>query len=217
MSLASNNPAFAGSPQVNLLPAAYEVRCRRARRLRSWVVLGAMLLALQVTAAVALREMGTKTRDLQQGLMVAENQQQSLKKRIQGLAAQQADLDKQLELAEHLNRKHRWSELLSHLSDTLPPTVVLVGCESNPPKSTAKGQEGASVRPAADKGKGPAEPADVATGLVITGVATDHGAVAALLRKLNESGKLGRCSLESTQRQAYLKGEGVFFTIRTQW
>lgn len=201
---------------VNLLPAAYKLRCRRHERLRRWIAIGVIAVSVEVVLALMVRQMGGRTRELQRGLADAEQQRNTVNQRLDELTAREVELDRQLRLADQLNRKHRWSELLSAVSMSLPNNVVLARCESNPAKSAGgRAQAVQVVRPA--EGASAAESQDVAGGLVIGGVATDHDAVAAFLRNLNAGGGVGRCSLESTMRQPYLNGEGVFFTIRTQW
>jgi Tfp pilus assembly protein PilN len=119
-------------------------------------------------------------------------------------------------LAEQLNRKHRWSELLIGVTQCLPDTAVLTRLESDPPKCGNASLQAVQVRAPAEKNAS-VEPTDVANGLIISGVATDHGSVATFLRNLNTRGRVGRCLLESTMRQPYLTGEGVMFTIKTKW
>ncbi|MBI4581329.1 MAG: PilN domain-containing protein [Planctomycetes bacterium] len=203
--------------RVNLVPAAYALRCRRSRRLRRWVQAGAVAVGVQIAAAALLRPVGSQARFLQRGLIDAEQQQRALNKRLVDLSVEEADLKKQMELAEHLNRKHRWSGLLSALAASLPNTVVLTRCETDPIKSGAASAQVVQANQPGNAAPAEAEPPDVARGLVITGVAVDHDSVAALLRNFNGTGRAGRCSLESTMRQPYLNGEGVFFTIRTRW
>ncbi len=212
--------SVAASPlrvRVNLLPAAYELRCRRGVRLRRWVAAGVLVIGLQVAAAVVLRQMGSQARDLQRGLIGAQHQEITLRQRLDTMTTREGELERQLSLAEQLNRKHRWSELLVRVTACLPNTVVLTRCESDPAKSSTAGASTAVVRSTGGKPGGAGESTDVAGGLVISGVAMDHDSVASFLRNLNGKGRVGRCSLESSMRQPYLKGEGVFFTVRTKW
>jgi Tfp pilus assembly protein PilN len=202
--------------QVNLLPAAYELRYQRNRQFRGWVAVIVTIVCIQVLACVVLRQMSSQARELQQGLRDAEQQQKLLGEKIQELGLQQVDWERKMKLAEQLNCKHRWSELLSDVTWGLPDTIVLTRLESDPAKCGNAPLQVVKVRTPADK-NAPAEPADVANGLVITGVATDHGSVAVFLRNLNAQGRVGRCLLESTMRQPYLTGEGVMFTIKTKW
>jgi Tfp pilus assembly protein PilN len=202
--------------RVNLLPAAYELRCQRHLRLRRWIAAGVIVVGLQVAGTIALRQMGSRSRELQRGLADAEMQRVTLNQRLDELTSQENDLQRQLKLAEKLNRKHRWSELLAAVSSSLPNTVILTQCESDPPRSANQKASVVQVARPGDK-PAPAEAGDVAGGLVIGGVALDHDSVASFLRNLNASGRVGRCSLESSMRQPYLKGEGVFFTIKTRW
>lgn len=202
--------------RVNLLPAAYELRCRRTRQMRSWAAVCIAIVCAQIAVAVVLRQMSSQARQLQQGLVQAEQQQLSLTGRIRAIESQQADSDRQIRLADQLNCKHRWSELLTNVIRCMPDSVVLTKLESEPAKCGNPSLHMVTVRTPADK-ISPTEPIDVATGLVIRGMATDHDSVAMFLRNLNTRGEAGRCLLESTIRQPYLTGEGVLFTIKTQW
>lgn len=203
--------------RVNLLPSAYELRYQRARRLRRWVIVGSAVLALQVPAFVMIRQMGTQARGLQHGLQMAEGQRRSIQTRIDALTVQQADLDSQLLLAERLSRKHRWSQLFETVAACLPDTVVLTRVDTDPPRADDDAAAPALRVRAATEREDASGPRSVAAGLVIGGVAMDHDSVAVFLRNLNATGRVGRCSLESTMRQPFLKGEGVFFTVRSQW
>jgi Tfp pilus assembly protein PilN len=206
-----------GQPiRINLLPAAYELRYQRARRMRRWVAVGVAVIAVQVAAAVTLRQMGGQARELQRGLVDAEHQQRTINARLESLGNEQEEVERQLKLTQQLNRKHRWSELLAAVTQCLPETVVLTRVETNPAKSGTVSVQSVPMRGPGGKNL-PQELVDVANGLVITGVATDHDAVTAFLRNLNVRGHVGRCVPESTVRQPYLTGEGVLFTIKTKW
>jgi len=204
------------SPRANLLPAAYELRYQRRRRLRRWVAAGVVVMALQLPALVVLRQLGTQARTLQQGLLEAERQREVLEGKLSALKAGQTEVDQQIRLADRLARKHRWSELFTGMSACLPPTAVLTKLESDPPQAGTSSTPVLRVRSNNTEAPGPESQA-VAQGMVITGVAVDHETVAEFLRNLNGQRLAGRCSLESTMRQPYLSGEGVAFTIRTKW
>lgn len=202
--------------RVNLLPSAYELRYQRTRRLRRWVTVGIVLVAMQIPAFILIRQMGSQARELQRGLWAADQQRQVIHARIQALTAHQDEVDRQQQLADQLTRKHHWSGLFAAVSGCLPETVVLTRLETDPPKSGANAPAILPVRGLAG-GEGGSESSGVARGLIISGVAIDHDSVAAFLRNLNAGGQLGRCSLESTLRQPFLDAEAVSFTVRTQW
>ncbi len=202
--------------RVNLLPAAYELRYQRTRRLRRWVTVGTVLLAMQIPAFVLIRQMGGQARELQRGLAAAEQQRQVINTRMQAIAAEQDEVDRQTQLAERLTRKHHWSRLFATVSMCLPETAVLTRLETDPPKSGPTASAVLPVRGLAGNRDG-TEGSGAARGLIISGMAMDHESVAAFLRNLNAGGQLGRCSLESTLRQPFLDGEGVSFTVRAQW
>jgi len=203
--------------RVNLLPAAYVLRCRRTRRLRQWIAVGAVVVALQVPAVLALRQMGVQARQLQQGIADAMQQRAVVTTRLAALAVEQAEAQRQLELAERLSRKHRWSELLATIADCVPDTAVLMRVESDPPRSQGSSGVVLAARGPAGQAGTAAEGDHAAGGLLISGMGIDHDAVTAFLRNLNARGRVGRCTLESATRQPFMDGEGVSFTVRMQW
>lgn len=202
--------------RVNLLPADYELRYQRTRRLRRWVTIGCIILALQVPAFITIRRMGTQARELQRSLELAGLQHQTIQTRLAALAAQQVEVDRQIELADRLSRKHRWSELFETVAACLPETAILTKLDTDPPRGGGDGNPTPRMRAAVHKDEG-GSVEGVAAGVVIGGVAMDHDSVAVFLRNLNATGKVGRCSLDSTMRQPFLEGDGVSFTVRAQW
>jgi len=182
-----------------------------------WVTVGVVVIALQVPAVLTLRQLGRQSRELQRGLAAAEQQRASIQARSAKLAVEHAEVQRQIALAERLSRKHRWSELFAALSECVPETAVLTRLETDPPTASVVSGPIVPVRgpgvTAEDEGK----QASVARGLVISGVAVDHDSVARFLKNLNNRGQVGQCTLESALRQPFLNGEGVWFTIRTQW
>ncbi len=213
------------SPRVNLLPAAYQRRSRRSRRLRVWLAAGSGLLAVELLVGAALTEIGTRSRDLNHQLMEIAGQRENLGVKLVELTAQEQEAARQLELAEQLSRKHRWSELLGGLAAAMPGGVVLTRVATEPkdapapqaaPGNAAKSNlhkmlqpAGAATAKAPDDGR--------ARGLTLSGMAVDHQSVAEFLRQLNADGRLGSWDVESTVRQPYLGGEGVLFTLKARW
>lgn len=205
--------------QTNLLPVAYRLRCQRRRRMRVWIAVGATVLAVQVVAGVAVRQLDRRTRELKAELTQAEQQQHEVAGRLASLDDRERQVQRDLQLADQLARKHRWSELLVAVSDCLPDTAVLARFESDPPRRT---EQAIGVRAVVGGKRGRAQPGaeeqeKPAGGLHISGVATDHETVATFLRRLSADGRMGTCTLESALLQPFLRGEGVYFTIRTQW
>jgi Tfp pilus assembly protein PilN len=182
-----------------------------------WVTVGVVVVALQAPAVLMLRQLGRQSRELQQGLAAAEQQRASIQARSTKLALEHAEVQRQIALAERLCRKHRWSELFAALSECVPETAILTRLETDPPTASATGAPIVHVRGPGAKAEDDRKAANVASGLVISGVAVDHDSVATFLRNLNNLGQVGQCTLESTLRQPFLNGEGVSFTIRTQW
>ena len=206
--------------QVNFLPRAYQVRCRRSRRIQRWVVICAALLVAQGLSAHFLSFMARDTRETRKSLAAMDREAQDLNIQIARLNAQQRDLRRRLQLVERLGQKHRWSEVLVKLAGHMPETVTLTSLQTDPPKgqvvqSASTGQPGRPQPPkTAQKNE---SDGSIATGFLITGIATDHESVARFMRSLNSETEWGRCQLESTSRLPNAKGEAVTFAVRMRW
>jgi hypothetical protein len=207
--------------QVDFLPKSYRLRCRRASRIRHWLILCAALVASQVLSAHFLYYLARQVRQERVDLAAVEKDRQELSVNQARLVARQRDLSRRVLLVDRLARKHHWSQVLVAIAGRLPQTAMLTGLQTEP----AKGQVAAPVSSSGRPNPTPPKPAGqqdtrkqgIASGLLITGMATDHESVAELLRALNEENELGRCQLESTNRQPFLTGQGVTFTIRMRW
>lgn len=204
--------------RINLLPVAYELRYRRSLRLKRWVAVGVAVIALQIPAFIGLRGLGSHARELQRGLAAAKQQRDAVNVRLAAIALQQAEVDRQIQLAERLANKHHWSDLFASVAASLPDKAVLTRIETDPPKAGQSSTGVLLVRaPAGANATGAASESQLAGGLLIQGIALDHDTVASFLKDLNASGAVGQCSLETSQRQPFLSGEAVFFTVRTKW
>ena len=205
--------------KVNFLPRAYQLRCRRARRVWRWLVVCAAILAGQGLSAHFLRIMASDVRESRRRLVLMEKNVQEMNAQLARLGAQQRDLARRVQLVDRLGRKHRWSEVLDELVGHLPSTVMLTDLQTDPPKGpaaqTVTGTE--ARRQGARPGEGQRSGAGVATGLLISGVATDHESIALFMRALNAEEQWGRCQLEATSRKPFMDGEAVNFTIRMRW
>jgi Tfp pilus assembly protein PilN len=206
--------------QVNFLPRAYQLRCRRAGRIRHWLIFCAALIAAQMLSVHFLSYLARQVRQERAHLAAVEKERQALSINQARLVARQRDLSRRLLLVDRLARKHHWSRVLIAMAGRLPQTVMLTGLQTEPPKGQVLVPAPPSGRPNQTPKPGVQQDArkqGVAEGLLITGMATDHESVAELLRALNEENQLGRCQLESTSRQPFMNGEGVTFTIRMRW
>jgi Tfp pilus assembly protein PilN len=207
--------------QVNLLPKAYQVRCRRAGRIRRWLLFCGTLVMAETLSAHFLHLLAAQVREDRAHLAAVEKESQELATQQARLIARQRDLSSRLLLIDRLARKHYWSRVLTTVSGRLPETVVLTGLQTEPPKGqvVAPPANAARLAESALKPGGKPEPRrqGVATGFLLTGIATDHESVAELMKGLNQERQFGQCQLEATNRQPYMSGEGVTFTIRMRW
>lgn len=205
--------------KVNFLPRAYRLRCRRSHRIRRWVVVCAAVLVGQGLSAHFLRIMASDVRETRLRLVLMEKDVQEMNVQLARLSAQQRDLSRRAQLVDRLGRKHHWSEVLRELAGHLPSTVMLTDLQTDPPKGqaaqtvTATGARSLGPRPV----EAPRSDQGVATGFLLSGVATDHESIARFMRALNAEERWGRCQLEATSRKPFMDGEAVSFTIRMRW
>jgi Tfp pilus assembly protein PilN len=207
--------------RVNFLPKAYRVRCRRAGRIRHWLVFCGALILAEVLSARFLCLLARQVSEDRHHLAIVEREKQELSVAGAGLAARQRDLSRRASLVDRLARKHRWSQVLTAMAGRLPDTVMLTGLQTEPPKGQVVVPPPSAGRPneAIPKPDTKTQPdkESIATGFLLTGIATDHESVAELMRGLNQESRLGPCQLQATNRQPFLNGEGVTFSIRLRW
>ncbi len=206
--------------QVNLLPAEYRRRTRRARRLKVWIALSVAMLVAQLMSAMFLRLKSDETYRARKEIAELQARQRSLTKELASLAAQQRARSRRTALIAKLRRKHQWSWALKALTDEMPSNAVLTRLSSDPPRDAGLGarlpqlskRSGSRNAPATDGGKD-----GTATGILIEGISTNQESVMGFLGALHDDSKLGACELKSTTRQPFLDGHGVAFTIQTRW
>jgi Tfp pilus assembly protein PilN len=200
--------------QVNLLPKWYRLRRQRKMRMQRWCMLCGALIAAQVLGANFLGYLAKETRQSRRELESLQADQQKLHDKIGTLRTEWQELDRRIQLANKLNRKHYWSNVLATIAGNLPERAMLTALETEPRRGRVikKSNNSRSRSNVQDEKQN-----DLAEGLLISGVATDHEAVATLLRALNTKEKFGHCFLESTNRETFMQIEVVAFTIRTKW
>ncbi|MBN1347647.1 MAG: PilN domain-containing protein [Phycisphaerae bacterium] len=208
--------------QVNLLPAKYKRRAKRSRRIKLWLTLSVVVLCAEVLSALFLMPRAEQTREALDHAAWMQEKQPTLIKEHAALQAEKLEVARQLALSEQLRRKHRWSQVFSGLMRQLPEKILLTGLKSDPPRDqtiAAKTAAGAGLTPWGKREAAETTPdkSSTASGLVITGLAVDYEAVAALLGGLSDRSGLGTCELESTARQPFMNGEAVTFSIRMRW
>ena len=205
--------------QVTLLPPEYHWRARRGRRLRMWLTLCVAAVLSQAVLAVAVHYSAGETRVRISQIVEMRSEEQALIKQLAVLKADHQAVRRRVVLAEQLRRKHRWSRALCDLVEAVPETAMLTRVHTVPPRAEAPKQRKTQPERLAVLGdrqqKSPDE--SVARGLVIDGVATDHESVAGLLKRLNDTRRLGTCELLSTHQQPFRDGHAVALSIRSEW
>lgn len=205
--------------QVNLLPAEYHWRARRGRRLRMWLALCAAAVVSQAVLAVAVHYLARETRVRIAQIADMRSDEQALIKQLAVLKADHQAVRRRVVLAEQLRRKHRWSRTFGDLVEAVPQTAMLTRVQTIPPRAEApkprKTQSERLVLPGDRQQKPPG--GNVARGFLIDGLATDHESVAGLLKRLNDTRRLGVCELLSTRQQPFGDGHAVALSIRSEW
>jgi len=205
--------------QVNLLPPEYHWRARRGRRLRMWLTLCVAAVVSQAVLAAAVHYFAVETRLRMSQIVEMRSEEQALIKQLAAVKADHQAVRRRVVLAEQLRRKHRWSRALSELVEAVPETAMLTRVHTIPPRAEAPKQRKThperSALPSNRRQKPPDE--RVARGLVIDGLATDHESVASLLKRLNDTRRLGIFELLSTQQQPFKDGHAVALSIRSEW
>ncbi len=205
--------------QVNLLPPEYHWRARRGRRLRMWLTLCAAAVVSQAVLAATVHYLAGDTRTNLVEIVDMRGEQQALIKQLAALKADRRAMQRRAILAEQLQRKHHWSRTLGDLVEAVPQMAMLIRVQTIPPRAEApKQRKTQPARPALlgdRQQKPPGE--NVARGFLIDGLATDHESVAGLLKRLNDTRRLGVCELLSTHQQPFRDGHAVALSIRSEW
>ena len=205
--------------QVNLLPPEYQWRARRGRRLRMWLTLCVAAVVGQAVLAVAVHYLAGETKLRIAQIVDMRSGEQALIKQLAALRADHQATRRRVILAEQLRRKHRWSRTLGDLVEAVPQTAMLTRLQTIPPRAEAPKQRKRQPerlnlfgdRPQKTPGEG------VARGLMIDGLAADHESAAGLLKRLNETRRLGTSELLSTRQQPFRDGHAVALSIRSEW
>ena len=205
--------------QVNLLPSEHHWRARRGRRLRMWLTLCAAATVSQAVVAVAVHYLAGDTRDRLSEIVDMRGKEQALIKQLAALEADHQAIQRRAVLAEQLRRKHQWSRTLGDLVEAVPETAMLTRVQTIPPRAEAPKPRRAQPAGLALLGGRPEKSSgeNVARGLLIDGLATDHESVAGLLKGLNDTRRLGVCELLSTHQQPFRDGHAVALSIRSEW
>ena len=158
---------------VNLLPEAY----RKARRHEKWfrrgVAIWAALMVVELCGGLALYLRAGERRDLLAATEKARDATQSLQQELAETTRQATLIETNIVLARQLRATHRWSRLLSSLSQVAPEGIVLHAMATDPPKWSRTGPK---VRPA-QKTKGKQDETETEApvkGTILSGYAAER-------------------------------------------
>jgi len=209
--------------QVNLLPESYlRVRLRH-RRFKQGLVLGVVLLAVEIAGGMALHAHARRTQNVLTEIEGMRRREQRLRKELNEPLQESERLDQEILLAEQLRSKHYWSRLLSTLSATTPPRVLLTNVATDPPrwsKSLHRSAPSASRDTEKNKALPEEEPERTPLflrGMTLRGFAADHEAMAEFVTRVHESKLFRSLDIRETRRETLLGKKGVAFELVCHW
>ena len=202
--------------RVNLLPAAYLRVRQHHHRFRVGAMIWLVLLAGEVTAGLLLNARANYTRELFTAAEAAREATLSTRQAMEEPRLHAEQLSKQVELAEKLRTKHRWSRLLAALGNATPERVLITSVQTNPPQ-WAPGTYLAAVQAAADSKDRTRMMPPLLTGITITGYAVDHQDLSAFMAAVHGSGLFASMDLRQARRERFLDSEAIRFTMDCHW
>lgn len=195
--------------RVNLLPAIFEQRRARRRRVRRWVVICSLLAAAQGMMLFFVQDHVRDVRRYQSRLNeLAESNRQDKKVR-DDLKGQRDILQRDVQLAERMGDKHLWSRWLGSLSIMLPSQVTMISIQTEPAQLTETASYAGATSP-----RSVVKSADA---VKIQGSALRHEDLIGLLKALNGMKTFQSVRLEEARRDKQSGRESIGFTIVCEW
>lgn len=201
---------------VNLLPGLYVKRRRHHRRFRAAVLVGCVLLAVELGIGIVVHGRAERTRALYAAADMARLNITSTKKELDDPRRESERLGRQVQLAERLRTKHRWSRLLSTLSQITPGRVLITSISTDPPQWTAGLLAASSiVADTTATTKGPQRA--LIRGVRVTGRAIDHQDLAAFMASIHGTSTFATIDLRQARRERTGDQEAITFELECHW
>lgn len=199
---------------VNLLPMSIR-RARACRRAGAWWG-GTAGLAFVIAGGWALAargSVGDGGKELSRLLGERTRSVETLKLQTGKVAAELAVVQKELAVADRIQVRPDWSDLLGLLGEVVGPEAVIETCKVT--EATASSARAAAARGAAARNAKTEPTADPGYVLQITGAAKDQRVVSELVTAMEGTGLFTRITQQS-RRRSLLKGEAVGFDVRAE-
>ena len=206
---------------VNLIPDSVVRSHRRSRRIRHWIVVGAVAAGLVVVPVGWQLRREAKAAEL-------SNQKHS---RDSELAAVKADLaeinrfinhlDERIDRANALRTKRSWAGLLLLLVDCMPERVWLASLATEGPRVGMSSRGAAASKNALPLAPGHAGPVvttlDGARSLKLAGYAVEHETLYDFMDRLKQSQAFRHIELLKAEKEPVLWSEAVRFELTCEW
>jgi hypothetical protein len=203
--------------EANLLPVS--IRRARARRSASAVWGGAAAVAVLIAGTWALRAratMGDGGAELTRLLGEREKNVESLKLQVGRLSAELGAVLRELTIADRIQSRPEWSNLLGILGGLVGPDAVIETCKltdaPQPRAARSPGKPAGAAASAKPEAAARIEPGYI---LMITGAAKDQRTVSELVTEMEATGVFSRITQQS-RRRSLLQGEAVGFEIKAE-
>lgn len=207
------------SDAVNLLPVSIR-RARACQRACAWWS-GIAAVAFVVAGAWALRaraSIGDGGRELSRLLGERTRNVETLKLQVGRVSGELSMVQKELEVADRIQSRPDWSDLLGLLGEIIGPEAVIESCRITEASQVGgvKSTPGTKANAKSPKDGGEAAPlVEVGYVLQITGAAKDQRVVSELVTAMEGTGLFTKTTQQS-RRRSLLQGEAVGFEVRAE-
>ena len=202
---------------VNLLPGGYVKRRRHHRRFRAAVLVGCVLLGIELVVGIVVHVRAERTRELYAAADIAKQNSASMRKDLDEPQRESRRLDRELQLAERLRTKHRWSRLIGMLSQITPGRVMLTSVSTDPPQWTVGLLSGGTGVGEASNSATGASARPVLRGVRLTGQAVDHQDLALFMAAIHGSNTFASLDLRQARRERIGEQESITFELECHW
>ena len=199
---------------VNLIPLATREAHQRARRIRRWIVVGAVVAALAALPVLWQVRQHARVAELIQLKQARAAQVAAVRAELDQANQSLAELNERIERANALRTKRSWAGLLALTVGCMPDEVWLTSVATEAATAAARQR-----RPAATGDK--ADPVVVvlngARRVSLAGFALDHTHLYEFMARLNASAAFDRVQLLKAGKEPVLWSQAVRFELICTW
>ena len=203
--------------KVNLMSSKLRLTRRRSHRIRSWVTV-VMLMSIAAAVPVSISAVqAARAAGIENDIVPVLDHLASAHQNLGSLKHRSAILSTQIDRADALRSKRRWSDLLVLLSRQLPNELWLTKVTSREAKVESKPNT-AATKTATGSATGPeVVHIDGPGGLEIRGFATSHEWIYEWIMRLKETSAFTRVELMESASEPVYRGEAVRFVLECEW